>query len=96
MVSNTFFTVAKPYWDGLTDEERAAIETAAGVAKTFNDAEVLAAEAEAVAFLESQGVTVTTPDVAAFRNQVQQKFVESDFASTWPAGMLDRINAAGN
>ena len=94
-VSNTFFTIAKPFWDGLTDEEKAAIEQAEAAAKAFNDAAVLAAEAEAVAFLESKGLTVTTPDVAAFRTQVQEKFLASDFAKTWPEGMLDRINGAG-
>ena len=26
---------------------------------------------------------------------VQQKFLESDFAKTWPDGMLERINGAG-
>ncbi len=95
MVSNTFFAIAKPYWDGLSDAEKAAIVTAEGAAKTYNDAAVLAAEAEASAFLESHGMTVTTPDVAAFRAQVQAAFLASDFAATWPAGLLDRINAAG-
>jgi len=95
MVSNTFFTIAKPYWDGLSDEEKKAIDTAEAAAKTFNDESVLAAEAEAVKFLEGKGLTVVTPDVASFRDQVQKKFLESDFAKTWPAGLLDRINAAG-
>jgi len=48
MVSNTFFAIAKPYWDGLSDAEKAAIVTAEGAAKTYNDAAVLAAEAEAL------------------------------------------------
>jgi tripartite ATP-independent transporter DctP family solute receptor len=95
MVSNTFFTVAKPYWDGLTDDERKAIETAEAAAKAYNDSEVIKAEADAVKFLEGQGMTVVTPDVASFRDQVQKKFLGSDFAKTWPAGLLDRINAAG-
>lgn len=95
MVSNTFFTVAKTYWDGLSDDERKAIATAEAAAKAYNDSEVIKAEAEAVKFLESQGMTVVTPDVASFRNQVQQKFLGSDSPKTWPAGLLDRINAAG-
>jgi TRAP-type C4-dicarboxylate transport system substrate-binding protein len=94
-VSNTFFTVARPFWDGLSDDEKAAVEQAEAAAKAYNDAAVLAAEAEAVAFLESKGLTVTTPDVAAFRTQVQEKFLASDFAKTWPTGLLDRINGAG-
>lgn len=95
MVSNTFFTIAKPFWDGLSDAERAAIEAAEAEAKAFNDAGVLTAEADAKAFLESKGMTVTTPDVAAFRAKVQEAFLGSDFAKSWPAGLLDRINAAG-
>lgn len=95
MVSNTFFTVAKPYWDGLSDEEKKAIDTAEAAAKAYNDSEVIKAEADAVKFLQDKGLTVITPDVASFRDQVQKKFLDSDFAKTWPAGLLDRINAAG-
>ncbi len=52
----------------------------------------VATEKDAAAFFEGKGVTVTTPDVAAFREQVLKKFAESDFAKDWPAGMLDRIS----
>jgi len=94
MVSNTFFTMAGPFWDSLSPEEKAAIEKAEDEAKAFNDAGVLGTEKEAVAMLESNGVTVTTPDVAAFRAKVLDAFETSDFAKSWPAGMLDRIKAA--
>ena len=94
-VSNTFFTIAKPFWDGLTRRGEGGDRAGRGGGQGLNDAAVLAAEAEAVAFLESKGLTVTTPDVAAFRAQVQEKFLASDFAKTWPAGLLDRINGAG-
>jgi hypothetical protein len=36
---------------------------------------------------------VTTPDVDAFRKAVQAAYAGSDIAKTWPAGLLDRINA---
>ncbi len=94
-VANVFFAMAKPFWDSLTDDERAAITAAEEVAKKVNDEGVLATEAEGKAFMESKGVTVTTPDVAAFRKQVLDAFLTSDFAKDWPAGMLDRINKAG-
>ena len=55
---------------------------------------MLAGEKEAVAFLEGKGVTVTTPDVAAFRKKVLDAFQNSDFAKYWPPGLLERINAA--
>ena len=95
MVANTFFAVASKYWHGLSDEQRAAITAAEVEGKAVNDAGVVATEKDAVAFMEGKGLKVTTPDVAAFRAQVLDKFVNSDFSKNWPAGMLDRIKAAG-
>ncbi len=94
MVANTFFAVAKAYWDALSGEQKAAIEAAEAKAKAFNDEGVVKTEAEARSFFESKGVKVTTPDVAAFRDHVQKMFLESKFAANWPKGMLERINAA--
>src|SRR5215475_6534106 len=79
MVSNTFFAVASEYWDGLSDAERAALTAAEAEGKKVNDDGVIATEKEASAFMESKGLKVTTPDVAAFRGQVLDKFVNSDF-----------------
>jgi tripartite ATP-independent transporter DctP family solute receptor len=95
MVANLFFSIAKPYWDSLSPDEKKAIETAAAKGKLVNDEGVSGTEATAKQFFESKGVKVTTPDVAAFRDQVQKKFLASDFAATWPKGMLERINKAG-
>ncbi len=94
-VANIFFTMAKPFWDSLSDEERAAILAAEDAAKKLNDDGVLATEADGKAFFEKNGNTVTAPDVAAFRTQVLDKFLNSEFAKSWPPGLLDRINAAG-
>lgn len=93
-VANIFFTVSKPFWDSLSDRERAAIETAEAAAKKINDDGVIATENSGKAFFEAHGNTVTTPDVGAFRKQVLDKFLNSDFAKTWPPGLLERINAA--
>ncbi len=95
MVSNTFFAVASEYWNGLSDDQRAAMTAAETEGKAVNDAGVVATEKDAVAFMEGKGLKVTTPDVAAFRAQVLDKFVNSDFSRDWPAGMLDRIKTAG-
>jgi tripartite ATP-independent transporter DctP family solute receptor len=94
-VANVFLTFAKPFWDGLSDEERNAIMTAEDAAKKLNDDGVLKTEADGRAFFEAHGNTVTTPDVGAFRKQVLDKFLNSEFAKNWPPGMLDRINKAG-
>jgi tripartite ATP-independent transporter DctP family solute receptor len=94
-VANVFFTFAKPFWDSLSEDERKAIMAAEDSAKKLNDEGVLKTEAEGKAFFEAHGNTVTTPDVAAFRKEVLDKFLNSHFAKNWPTGMLDRINAAG-
>jgi TRAP-type C4-dicarboxylate transport system substrate-binding protein len=95
MVSNVFFSLANGFWDGLSDDEKKAIETAEAAGKAHNDEGVIGTEKDAAAFFEGKGVAVTTPDVASFRDQVQKRFLESEFAKSWPAGMIDRINKAG-
>lgn len=95
LVANTFFTFPIEYWESLSADEQKAIEAAEEVAKKFNDDGVKATEADAVAFFESQGLKVTTPDVAAFQAHVLKQFAESEFAKNWPEGMLERINKAG-
>src|SRR4051794_6246329 len=92
MVANIFFAFAGGYWDGLSADQKAAIEAAEAKAKAFNDEGVIKTEADAKGFFESKGNTVTTPDVAAFRDHVQKAFLDSKFAKDWPPGLLDRIN----
>ncbi len=77
MVANTFFAVAKRVLGRPDATSRRRPSTAAeAAAKTFNDDGVVATEKDAVAFMEGKGLKVTTPDVAAFRDQVLDKFVE--------------------
>jgi hypothetical protein len=45
-----------------------------------------------VSFFEEEGLTVTTPDVDAFRTHVQNFYLTSDRAASWPEGWVDRIN----
>jgi tripartite ATP-independent transporter DctP family solute receptor len=95
MVANVFFSLAGGFWNGLSPAQQKAIEGAVAASKKLNDDGVLETEKTAAAFFEGKGVKVTTPDVGAFRAQVQKRFLESKFAKTWPPGLLDRINKAG-
>ena len=47
-------------------------------------------------FIRSQGVEIYTPDLEAFRTQVQAAYEGSETAASWPAGVLEKINALGN
>lgn len=95
MVSNTFFTLAGTFWNGLSDGEKKAIGDAELAAKALNDEGVIATETDAAAFFEGKGVKVTTPDVPVFRETVLKAFETSDFAKSWPPGLLERIKKAG-
>ncbi|MHA1567279.1 MAG: TRAP transporter substrate-binding protein DctP, partial [Alphaproteobacteria bacterium] len=93
MVAPLFFAMSSSFWDGLDDAEKAIISDAVKAQSELVDNGTLATEANGVALLEAEGLTVTTPDLGAFRDFVQQKFLESDYAKEWPAGLLERINA---
>jgi TRAP-type transport system periplasmic protein len=92
LVDLNYLTISKAVWDAMTPEQQAATQAAADAAAEHARQMQLQKEADAVAFLESQGLKVYEPDVAAFRDAVQAAYLASDYAKDWPAGMLDRIN----
>jgi TRAP-type transport system periplasmic protein len=46
-----------------------------------------------VDLFKGKGLDIYTPDVEAFRKYAQEKYLASDLAKDWPAGMVDKINA---
>ncbi len=88
-----FFAFAGDFWDGLSAEQQELVREAAAAAIRFNNLNRIRQEAQLLAFFEEQGMTITTPDVDAFRSHVQQMYLESDYSSDWPEGLIDRINA---
>ena len=53
----------------------------------------LTREKELVELFKGKGLKIYEPDVDAFRKYVQEKYLASDLAKDWPAGMVDKINA---
>jgi tripartite ATP-independent transporter DctP family solute receptor len=80
-------------WEKLTDEEKAAMTEAAVASCEWNNTERVANEERLVAFFEEKGLTITTPDVEAFRTHVQDFYLTSDRAASWPEGWIEKINA---
>ena len=93
LVDGVFLAMAGSFWDGLSDPQKVAVEHAAAGAVLFNNVNRIAQEAELVEFFKEQGLEVTTPDVDAFRERVQQAYLESEYSKDWPEGLLERINA---
>jgi len=83
-------------WASLSPEQQQALQAAVDAAVAKSTERHLAREAELVDFFKGEGLKVYEPDRAAFRAYAQKKYMESDFAASWPAGMLDAINALAN
>ncbi|MGF1624675.1 MAG: sialic acid TRAP transporter substrate-binding protein SiaP [Alphaproteobacteria bacterium] len=93
LVDGVFFAFGGDFWDGLEPEQQELVREAAAAAIQFNNQNRIRQEAQLLAFFEEHGLTITTPDVDAFRSHVQQMYLESEYSSDWPEGLLDRINA---
>jgi TRAP-type C4-dicarboxylate transport system substrate-binding protein len=77
----------------MSPDQQAAFQAAADEALAWNTAEHLKREGELVEVFKGQGLTIYTPDVEAFRKHVQETYLASDLAKSWPEGVVDRINA---
>jgi TRAP-type transport system periplasmic protein len=96
LVDLNYLAISKSVFDAMTPEQQAAVQAAADEAAEYGRQNQLAKEAELVAFLEEQGLDVYEPDLAAFRSRVQEMYLGSEFAASWPEGVLDKINALGS
>jgi tripartite ATP-independent transporter DctP family solute receptor len=92
LVDGIFIAISDKAWNALTPVQRQKVQAAAQAAAAFNNENRIKEEGQLVEFLKQQGLTVTTPDVDAFRKTVQQAYLNSDYAKVWPKGLLERIN----
>ena len=93
LVDGIFIAISNKAWNALGAPQKQKVKAAAQAAAHYNDENRLKEESQLVDFFKQQGLTVTTPDIDAFRKHVQQAYLGSEYAKVWPAGMLDRINA---
>lgn len=93
LVDGIFISIASKAWNALTPAQKQKVQAAARAATAYNNENRLKEEAQLVDFFKQQGLQVTTPDVEAFRKAVLQSYMGSDYAKTWPKGMIDRIGA---
>ncbi|WP_345781441.1 TRAP transporter substrate-binding protein DctP [uncultured Hoeflea sp.] len=96
LVDLNYVAFSKAIWDTLTPEQQAMVQKAAEDAAESGRQAQLKKEEDLVAFLQENGLEVYEPDLDAFRNHVQAQYVGSEFAASWPDGVLDKINALGN
>jgi TRAP-type transport system periplasmic protein len=94
LVDSLFICVSNRLWKGLNPEQQGRLRSAAQAAASYNNTQRIRDEAALVDFFKAQGLAVTTPDVPAFRQAVLGAYQQSNYAQTWPKGLLERINAS--
>ncbi len=93
LIDLNYLAFSKQVWDGLGADRQARLVAAADAAAEAGRQRQLALEGELVAFFRGQGIDVYEPDLAAFRARVQAAYLASDYSGSWPAGIVDAINA---
>jgi tripartite ATP-independent transporter DctP family solute receptor len=93
LVGFDVLAVSNKVWNAMSPEKQAAFQAAADIAIEWSTQEHLKKETELAAFFKEKGLDVYTPDLKAFREFAQKKYLASDLAKGWQPGMLDKINA---
>ena len=93
LVDGIFLSYATKAFNALTPEQQKKIKAAAQDAVKYNNENRIKDEASIAGEFKEKGLKITTPNVDAFRKEVQEKYLKSDYAKIWPKGMLEKINA---
>jgi tripartite ATP-independent transporter DctP family solute receptor len=93
LVGFDLLTVSSKVWNAMSPELQKKFQKAADDAIDWSTGQHLAREKELASSFEQKGLKIYKPDVDAFREYAQKMYLASDLAKSWPAGMLDKINA---
>jgi tripartite ATP-independent transporter DctP family solute receptor len=93
LVQPVFINIATPVWNKLSPDQRTALETAAKNAGKLNDDSRLTDEKTITDGLVARGLTVDTPDIAAFRANADKVYGESDMAKAWNTDLMKQVLA---
>ncbi len=93
LTDGVFIAISNKSYNAMNFAQKRKVLAAAQAAVAFNNENRIKEEAQLVDFFKKEGLQVITPDVEAFRKTVQAAYQKSEFAKTWPAGLLERVNA---
>ena len=81
-------------WNSMTKEQQEAVQEAMTIAIEYNDKTRLEAEARLVEFFEGEGLTVTTPDINEFRENVQAAYAaNTKMVSSWDMDLYEQVQS---
>jgi tripartite ATP-independent transporter DctP family solute receptor len=93
LVQPVFYTVAKPFFDKLSPQQRQKLQAAAVRAARWNDEQRLADEKTVLDGLAAKGLTVSRPDLGAFRANADKVYAAADAARAWDRKMMEEVMA---
>lgn len=93
LVDGIFLSISSKTFNAMTPAQQQKVKAAAQAAAQYNNVNRIKDESDDVEQFKKQGLKIVTPDVAAFRKAVQDKYQQSDYAKVWPKGLVERINA---
>lgn len=92
LVDGVFLAMSSKAWKAMPPDLQKKVRDAALAGAKFNNENRIKEEQSLVDFFKKEGLTITVPDVEAFRRHVQKAYLESEFSKSWPKGMLERVN----
>lgn len=91
LVQPVAFAVAKPVWDKFSPAQKEVIRKHARAAAEYNDKSRLQDEKELVDTFRKSGITITEPDLAAFKASVDKQYQDAGLPQKWNADLIKRI-----
>jgi TRAP-type transport system periplasmic protein len=92
VVGYDMLAVSRKAWASLKPAQQAKFRSQADAIFDANAAKYDVQEREAIEFFKSEGKQVYAPDQNAFRAFAQKRYLDK-YASEWPRGAIERINA---
>ena len=88
--------INEKFWQSLGPELQKLVLQAFVEGIEYNNKIVIAKENSLVAFFKSKGLNIATPDVAAFKKQVNDYYLQQkDFIKDWDMDLFEKIRKIG-
>jgi TRAP-type C4-dicarboxylate transport system substrate-binding protein len=91
LIGYDLLTVSSKVWNEMTPEQQTRFQAAADKVMAWSQEQHLAQEKALIDEFKAAGLSIYEPDLAAFRKFAQEKYLASDLAKSWPAGLLEKV-----
>jgi TRAP-type transport system periplasmic protein len=92
LVAFDLLTISSQVWNEMPEEQQAEFQAAVDEVLAWSTAEHQRQEEELAEKFRDAGLELYVPDVDAFREHAQARYLESPISAEWPEGMVERIN----